>query len=82
MIIDKDATLDHDEFSANLQVSHQEDENKEDVSGTSDRMQVEDSVSKIDLVFKNICMPFNICFYSFFFLSFLASGLSESDSVG
>ncbi|XP_004492871.1 sister chromatid cohesion 1 protein 4 isoform X2 [Cicer arietinum] len=50
MIIDKDATLDHDEFSANLQVSHQEDENKEDVSGTSDRMQVEDSIDGLPTV--------------------------------
>ncbi|CAJ2645594.1 unnamed protein product [Trifolium pratense] len=45
-----DATLEHDDFSANPHVSHQEDEMKEEVSGTSDRMQVEDSGSKNDLI--------------------------------
>lgn len=49
--MDKDATLEHDDLSANPQVSHQEDEKKEEVTGTSDRIQVEDSGSKIDLVF-------------------------------
>lgn len=51
MLIDEDATLEHDGFSANLQVSHQESEKKEEVSATSDRMQLEGSGIKIDLVF-------------------------------
>jgi hypothetical protein len=60
-----DATLEHDDFSANPHVSHQEDEKKE-VSVTSDRMQVEDSGSKNDLVFLNVLV--NIFFYSFSYL--------------
>jgi hypothetical protein len=51
MLIDNEATLEHEDFSANPQVSHLEDEMKEEVGGPSDRMQVEDSGSKIDLVF-------------------------------
>ncbi|KEH23408.1 sister chromatid cohesion 1 protein [Medicago truncatula] len=49
MLIDNEATLEHEDFSANPQVSHLEDEMKE-VGGASDRMQVEDSGSKIDLI--------------------------------
>jgi hypothetical protein len=70
-----DATLEHDDFSANPHVSHQEDEKKEEVSVTSDRMQVEDSGSKNDLVFLNVLV--NIFFYSFsyfFLFSFWESG--------
>jgi hypothetical protein len=44
-MLNKDATLEHDDFSANPQVSHQEDENKEEVSATSDEIQVENSGS-------------------------------------
>lgn len=51
MLIDKEATLEHDDFSANPQMSHQEDEKKEGVSANSDKMQVEDSGTKIDLIF-------------------------------
>lgn len=51
MLIDKDSTLEHNDFSANPQVSCQEDEKKEDVITTSDKMLVEDSGSKVDLIF-------------------------------
>lgn len=40
MLIDKAATMDHDDCSATPQVSLQECEKKEEVSGTLDRMQV------------------------------------------
>lgn len=51
MSIDQDANLEPDDLGANSQISHHKDEKKEDVIGTSNRMQVEDSGSKIDLVF-------------------------------
>ncbi|XP_050911956.1 sister chromatid cohesion 1 protein 4 isoform X24 [Lathyrus oleraceus] len=50
MLIDKDSTLEHNDFSANPQVSRQEDEKKEDVVTTSDKMLVEDSGSKVMLI--------------------------------
>lgn len=43
--------MDHDGLSANPEVSHKNDDNNEELRGTSDRMQVEDSGSKNDLVF-------------------------------
>ncbi|CAK8542549.1 unnamed protein product [Lathyrus sativus] len=50
MLIDKDSTLEHNDFSANPQVSHQEDEKKEEVITTSDKMLVENSGSKVMLI--------------------------------
>lgn len=44
MLIDEEATSEHDGFSANPQVSHQEDEKKEEVSVTSNIILVEDGV--------------------------------------
>jgi len=40
MLIDKDVTLEHNDFSANPQLSHQDDEKKEEVSATSDEIQL------------------------------------------
>ncbi|XP_058756129.1 uncharacterized protein LOC131629358 [Vicia villosa] len=50
MLIDKDSTLEHNDFSANPQVSRQEDEKKEEVVSTSDKMLVENSGSKVMLI--------------------------------
>ncbi|KAL5058664.1 hypothetical protein RYX36_030268 [Vicia faba] len=56
MLIDKDSTLEHNDFSAKPQVSHQEDEKKEEVITTSAKMLVENTGSKVMLIDQDVNM--------------------------